>query len=282
MRAVMQWSIQRIHFAVRGNVRAGPARLDGDLICKQNIEIAGIVQAPDQRQKSKSHQVAPANAICDKEAEFARVEPAALAELQSFHFISIISDEDQGRLARKLLSIHAQVNAKERVVLQNRKEGLNESYPLLGAGLLLLLFAEAHDVRINAQTGIVNEKAAIDFSDVHGNGAAGDESAGGVFEILWNVQILREMIQSAKRKNTEGDGSSHEFVGHGIYGAVSTAGHDNGAVFFHGLASQRGEFRATGGQMDARGRASFSKYAGEPFAEFGTRTAARSAIENAG
>ena len=89
------------------------------------------------------------------------------------------------------------------------------------------------------------------------------------------------MIQSAERKNAERNGSSHELVGHGIYGAVPATGHDDVAIFFHGAASQLRDFSAAGRQVDARRRASFSKYAGEPCAQFRTRVAAHSAIEDA-
>ena len=89
------------------------------------------------------------------------------------------------------------------------------------------------------------------------------------------------MIQSAERKNAERNGSSHERVRHGIYGAVPATGHDDLAIFFHGEASQFGDFSAAGRQVDARRRASFSKYAGELFAQFRTRVATRIAIEDA-
>src|ERR1700674_2172043 len=139
----------------------------------------------------------------------------------------------------------------------------------------------AHDTWIDAQAGIVEENATVDFTDIHGYGAAGDEIASCTFEIPGNLQILREMIQGPKRKNAQRDGCPHEFVRHGIHGAVTTAGNDDWAIFFHRAASQLGDFSAAGREEDAHRRTNFSKYSRELFAQFRTRVATRSAIEDA-
>ncbi len=168
-------------------------------------------------------------------------------------------------------------------MLQNRKCGLGESYPLVEAFLLLLLLVlEQHDARIDAEAGIVEENAAVDFTDIHRYGAAGDEIASSAFQILGNVHILCEMIQGPERKNAQRDGCSHELARHGIYGAVTATGHDDLAIFFHGASCELRDFSAAGRQEDARRRAIFSKYSGESFAQFRTRVATRSAIEDAG
>ena len=67
-----------------------------------------------------------------------------------------------------------------------------------------------------------------------------------------------------------------------IYRAVTATGNDDLAIFFDGAASQLGDFSAAGRQEDTRRRAIFSKYSGEFFAQFRTRVATRSAIEDAG
>jgi len=164
------------------------------------------VQASKKCPKGQSYQVNTASALCHKKEEFARVEPCALANIQTFHFISIIADEYQGRLAQQFLSIQEQSNAKKRVVPENRDGGLGKSQPLFATFLLLLLLAVAHDARIDAQAGIVEENAAVDFTDVHGYGVAGNEIASCAFEILGNMQILCEMIQGPKRKNAQRNG----------------------------------------------------------------------------
>ena len=282
MGEVIQRSLHLIYFAVRGNAYHGSLRLDLDLFRNQNVEIAGFVQPSRKRQKGQSYQVSTASAICHKETEFARVDPSALAKIQTFHFIFIITDEYHGRLARKLLSIHAQAHAKNRVVPQNRNGGLGESYPLVSASLLLLLLLAEHDARIDAEAGIVEENAAVDFTYIHGYGAPGDEIASCTFQVLWNVQILCKMIQGPQRKNAQRDGSSHELVRHGIYGAVAATGHDDLAIFFHGAAGELGDLSAAGRQEDTGRRAIFGKYSGEFLAQFRTRVATRSAIENTG
>src|ERR1700694_3947289 len=120
---VTQRSIHFIYFAVRGDACPGFPRLDRDLLRNQNIEITGFAQASKKHPKCEPHQPNTASVICRKEAEFARVEPFALADMQTLHFIFIIADEYERRLARKLLSVQAQAHAKKRVVLQNRKGG---------------------------------------------------------------------------------------------------------------------------------------------------------------
>jgi hypothetical protein len=116
MDEVIERSIHLIYFAVRGNAGLESPRLDRELFRNQSIEIAGFVQASTKCPKGQSHQVNTASALCHKEEELARVEPSTLADIQTFHFISIIADEYQGRLAQKLLSIQEQANAKKRVV----------------------------------------------------------------------------------------------------------------------------------------------------------------------
>src|ERR1700687_2657422 len=282
MDEVIQRSVHFIYFAVRGNTCPGFPRLDRDLLRNQNIEIAGFAQASKNCPKGQSHQLNTAGAICRKEAEFARVEPSALADIQTFHFISIITDEYEGSLTRKFLPVQAQTNAKKQVVLQNRKGGLGESYPLVEAFLLLvLLLLKQQDARIDAEAGIVDENAGVDFTDIHGHGAASDEIASCALHVLGNVEILCEMIQGPERKNAQRDGCAHELVRHGIYGAVTATGHDNLAIVFHGAGSQLGDVRAAGRQEDARRRAIFSKYSGEFLAQFRTPAATRRAIEDA-
>src|ERR1700674_2345039 len=152
----------------------------------------------------------------------------------------------------------------------------------MAAFLFLLLFALAHDARIDAEAGIVEENATVDLTNIHGYGMAGDEIASRAFQILRNVQIFCEMIQGAERKNTQRYGCSHEFVCHGAYGAVAATGHDDLAIFFHGAASQPGDFSAAGRQEDARLCAISSEYSGQFFAQFRTWAGTRITIEDAG
>ena len=174
MDEVIQRSIHLIYFAVRGNACPGVLRvsIENCFVIRASKSLASCKRPKNARKASRT-QLNTASAICHKEAELARIETSALADIQTLHFIFIIADEYQGRLARQLLSVQAQANAKKRVVLSEPKGRLGRKLPTCcGLSSSAAPRGRSHDARIDAQAGIVEEDAAVDFTDIHGYGAA--------------------------------------------------------------------------------------------------------------
>src|SRR5208283_2758591 len=118
----------------------------------------------------------------------------------------------------------------------------------------------AHDMRIETYARIVHEHAAVDFSNVHFDGLAGEDVADSGFEAQWDAKIFGKMIQRAYRENTERNVGAYQRAGHGVHGSVATTCHHRLAVLAHSACGQRRELLATPRNDATRLHAEFLGY----------------------
>ena len=204
------------------------------VIGRQHIEILGLRQFAEQRVQGQFQQAQATRALRHVEAQLAAIEPLALADIQAFHQVFIIADENERRAARMHGVLEFQLHAEKRIAAQGRHQRPAEGQPLAPSQPALLLFAVAHDIGIQAQAGIVQENAAIHFAHVdlvqHALRHIGDRR----IERQRNIQILGEMVQGTQRQDAKRRAAADNDGGDGIDGAVASAGHDDGRAITQG------------------------------------------------
>eukprot|EP01034_Spumella_vulgaris_P033737 gene33737-41621_t len=139
------------------------------------VSIVNSVARADQRVPGQPHQAQAAGALCHVQAQHTPVDAAARADIQSLHQVLVVAYENEGGAPRVLFAVHAQPHIQEGIAPQRRQRRPGERQPLAASEPALLLFTVAHNVRVQAEAGIVEKDAAVHFAHVDPHMAAGGQ-----------------------------------------------------------------------------------------------------------
>ena len=86
-------------------------------------------------------------------------------------------------------------------------------------------FAVQHEIRIDADRGIVDEDLAIDLGEIDGALLALGDDADRLREVERDAEILGEMVERAQRQDAEGNAGVRQHACDGANAAVAAANH---------------------------------------------------------
>ena len=158
-------------------------------------------------------------------------------------------------------------DAEERKAPQRRQRGPRERQPLAAAEALLLAFAIANDVRVEAQARVVDEDPAVDLADVDPRRVPFGQERHRVVELERNAEVLGEVVERAERKDAEDDAAVDQRRRDGADRAVAAAGDDQPRLPRDGGVDRGGDGVAAFGELDLGLQAGGLEQAREPVDE---------------
>src|SRR5436190_526738 len=131
--------------------------------------------------------------------QLAAVQPRPAARLESGNFVTVIADENERRAYGPLqASRRDQADIQLGKAVKREGGGLQEGRPF-AAALVLPGLPLLHDVRVKADTGIVDEDMAVHFAHIHGQDLSLQDGGYGGVQRQRYPAILGEMVEGAGR-----------------------------------------------------------------------------------
>jgi hypothetical protein len=141
-------------------------RLDASLRDAERFEIFGLIDAPKEGVQGQPDKTEPAGAVRQIESELAAVQAGARTELKTRDLIFVIADKEERRPPGELLAFERDLQIEKREPPEGLDRGPEKGRPFPAREPLLLRLAARYDLRIDAETGVVDEDAAVYFAGV--------------------------------------------------------------------------------------------------------------------
>lgn len=218
----MQGCLKALHFTVCRHENGMTVRIDERFLYEIGFKILFLVQMPKKGAKPDAKKAPASNPMCQVKREFPRIEPVSRPDFKPCHLVLVVSDKEKRRSAAKSSPVDFNAKIEKGETAKCIEEGPGEGRPLAGASAFLFSDASLHDVRIDSKTGIVDKDASINFAHIDPGGVPVDQGLNSSFEICWNSQILRKMIQRPERQNAERFSGANHFRSHGGDGAITS------------------------------------------------------------
>src|SRR5438105_7891896 len=234
--------------AAGGNMHALAPRLDLDVLRANRVEVPRLIKTAEQGPQCQSNEAQTPRAIRDVEAELTAVQTCARANPESLHLISIIADEDKRRAPCQPFAVDVKKHLHERIAPQDRERRPDGRGPFAAAEPLLLQVTCFHQLRVNAQAGIVEEEVIVDRTHVDLRAIAFGNSPHRTFNIERDMKVLGEMIECPERQNAQRSPASDQKPCRSVQRSIAAAdddrtwlAQDRGADFLENVLSRRRE-----------------------------------------
>src|SRR5882724_12401687 len=165
MHAVMVWRQHVGHLAVSCHLQTSMGSRNPNFLSSHRREVFLVAQASDERTQRQSYQCQPSGAIRDVETQLSTIESFPRTDVESFHRVLVVADEDERRATVKLGPADHQPDINKRITTQHRYGRPYKCRPLAPPKTLLFL-SFLNDVRIKTQTRVVNEYPPVNFANI--------------------------------------------------------------------------------------------------------------------
>jgi hypothetical protein len=158
--------VERIDLAVGCHQEARVTALDAQLDTAVASKVAGGEELAEERAQREKEAGRAARRDARGRRKRAGVELLAQADHEAFHLVDVVADEDERRARRCSTPSSVSVRSRKGMAAQHCVHRPQHRVPLAAAEAPLLLFAQAHDGRVEADARVVDEHAAVHLADV--------------------------------------------------------------------------------------------------------------------
>src|ERR1700674_2344705 len=201
---------QDANLAVGRNVDSLAPRLDLDMRRANRVEVPRLIKTAKQSPQCQSDEAQASRTICDIEAELTAGQMCARTNPASLHLVSIIADKDKRRAPCQPFAVDVEKHLHKRIAPQHRERRPDRGGPFPAAQPLLLQVTCFHQLRVNAEAGIVEEEVIVDRTHVDLRAISFGNSRHRTFKIERDMKVLREMIERPERQNAQGNPASDQ------------------------------------------------------------------------
>ena len=128
---------------------------------------------------------------------------AARAESEAGDLVFVVAHKKERGLASELLAFERDLQIEKREPPEGLHSRPKKGRPFAAREAFLLSLPARHDLRVDAETRIVDEDAPVDFARVDGRACAFFDCLHRGLQIERDTQVLGEMIQGANREDAQ-------------------------------------------------------------------------------
>ena len=146
-----------------------------------------------------------------------------------FQLQPVVADKQSRRDDHRTLSIQVDLQRHPASPFEHRLDARQHRHPAVTAPLLLGGFPVLQQLRVQAQAGIDQKQAPVDFAHLHRLLSSQHQRSRRCFELLGNAVAATEKIEGSLWNDPQHAASEPGGLGHGVDGPVATDGHQHAA-----------------------------------------------------
>ncbi len=208
------------------------------------FQVVRLIHPMGQRVEHQAQEGKEAMKMGGVHPQFAGVDPRAKTARKEIPRIPVVGDEDEGRAARRHLSLLLNRHPQPSQSAQDLQRRDEHRRPLLHSMQAAQRFATPHRLGVRTDRAVVYEYTFVHFGHVNRPyvlfGNRGDRRA----PVRGDTEILCEMIQRSERKDAQDLGRICQDSGGGVQRPIATPYHNPIGARSDRLVYRRGEIGA--------------------------------------
>jgi hypothetical protein len=162
-----------------------------------------LVDAAEERMQRQPDEPQPAGPVRKIEAQAARIETGTRAEPEAGDLVFVVAHKEKRGFARELLTFKLDLQIEKREPPERLDGRPKKGGPLPARQAFLLSLAARNDLRVDAETRIVDEDPPVHFARVDGSRVPCFDRLHRSLEIERDAEVFGEMIQRANREDAQ-------------------------------------------------------------------------------
>lgn len=196
----------------------------------EGFEIPGLIKGAENGGKDELEDLPAGGGMGETEGEFAGIDSFAGSEGEAVQLVGVVADENEGGFGGADLFVESDGDGECGEAADDACGGEEHGGPFAHAVEPLMQFAADDKTGIDAEGGIVDEGASVDFPEIDGGDLSAGDDGNRLFELSGDAEVFGKMVEGAEGEDAERSFGSGEYSGGGAEGAIASSDDDGADV----------------------------------------------------